>query len=288
MSTQPSNERNTGQSIEVVFGAGGVKGYLHIGMLRALEELGFKISKYTGVSVGGIVAALAANGWSSKKILDLFLEAHDRSHNPLLMASAIVFPDFESFIYGKSVFSLEGPWQESVKKLGISPRENLRIVACDSATKAAVLFEGSDYDLGTALSASGAFPGVFLPVRYKGMLLEDGAVFHRNPDQFCQEPAVVSSLGFATKWPAEMLDWISAYFHYREVYFPIVKQETAVDESRNVLIKQQADDVCGLSFGLSKKRCLQMYEDGYRHSKSILLNAIKEGRLPCPKDTAEQ
>ena len=270
------------KAIEVVFGAGGVKGYLHIGLLRALEELGFNISKFTGVSVGGIVAALASNGWSSTRVLELFLASHDSSKNPLLMASAIVVPDLPSFMHGMSFLSLEGPWQESVKKLDIKPNERLRIVACDGATKKPVLFEGEGYNLGTALAASGAFPGVFLPVRYQGMLLEDGACFHRNPDQFCTEPAVVSSLGFATKWPKEMLDPVSLYFHYREVYFPIVKQETAIDETRNLLINQQADDVCGLSFALSKKRCLQMYEEAYVHSKRVLLEAIKDGRLPNP------
>lgn len=269
-------------SIEVVFGAGGVKGYLHIGLLRALEELGFDISRFTGVSVGAIVAALASNGWSSTRILQLFLESHDSAKNPMLLASAIVVPDVPSFMHGLSLLSLEGPWQESVQKLGIKANDRLRIVACDSATRNAVLFEGDDYNLGTALSASGAFPGVFLPVRHKGMLLEDGAVFHRNPDQFCQAPAVVSSLGFATRWPREMLDPLSFYFHYREMFFPIVKQEVKVNEERNLLINQQADDVCGLSFALSKKRCLQMYEDAYTHSKTLLVNAIKEGRLPNP------
>ncbi|CAN5159909.1 hypothetical protein BH11CYA1_BH11CYA1_07830 [soil metagenome] len=270
------------RSIEVVFGAGGVKGYLHIGLLRALEELGFNISKFTGVSVGGIVAALASNGWPSTRILELFLASHDASKNPMLMASAIVVPDMPSFMHGMSFLSLEGPWQESVKKLDIKPNDRLRIVACDGATKKPVLFEGDDYNLGTALAATGAFPGVFLPVHYKEMLLEDGACFHRNPDQFCTEPAVVSSLGFATKWPKEYLDPLSLYFHYREVYFPIVKQETAIDETRNLLINQEADDVCGLSFALSKKRCLQMYMEAHEHSKRVLLEAIKDGRLPNP------
>ena len=270
------------KAIEVVFGAGGVKGYLHIGLLRALEELGFNISKFTGVSVGAIVATLAANGWSSTRVLELFLASHDSSKNPLLMASAIVWPDLLSFLHGKSFLSLEGPWQESVKKLDIKANERLRIVACDGATKKPVLFEGEGYDLGTALAASGAFPGVFLPVRFQGMLLEDGACFHRNPDQFCTDPAVVSSLGFATRLPEEPLDFISGYFHMREVYLPIVVQETAINETRNLLIKQQADDVCGLSFGLSKKRCLQMYEEAYVHSKRVLLEAIQDGRLPNP------
>jgi predicted acylesterase/phospholipase RssA len=271
--------------LELVLGAGGVKGYLHIGLLRAVEELGLKVTHYTGVSVGSIVATLAANGWTSSKILKHFLDSHDRSKNPLFLASAFAQADLVSVMLGQPMFSLESSWKEQVKEMGISPQANLRIVACDSADKSAFLFEGTDYDLGTALSASGSFPAVFRPVRYQGKVLVDGAVFHRNPDQFCKGQAIVSQLGFATRMPEELLDPISAYFHYREVYFPFVRQETAVDTKRHVLIEQQADDVCGLSFGLSKKRCQQMYEDGYKHSKRILLDAIKEGKITCSTAT---
>ncbi len=183
------------KTVELVLGAGGVKGYFHIGLLRAVEELGIKVGKLTGVSVGAIVATFYANGMSSNLILKLFLEAHETSGNPLLLASAVTVPDMRSFLVGMSFLSLEKPWEEAVERLGLTPNDRLRIVACDARTKKPVLFEGTDYKLHAALSASGALPGVFLPVRYQGMLLEDGACFHRNPDQFCTDPAVVSSLG---------------------------------------------------------------------------------------------
>lgn len=267
------------KKFELVLGAGGIKGYLHIGLLRAIAELSLPISKITGASVGAIIAALYANGWDHERILKLFLDAHGRSHNPLLLASAVVLPGAQSFSIGQSFLSLEDPWKETCEKLGLNPSDRLRIVTCDAETKKAVLFEGTNYPLGTALSASGALPFVFLPVKYDGKMLIDGAAYHRNPDEFCTDTAIISALGFAKTWPRELLDPISYYYHWRELNAPIVEQPTKVDEEKNVLILHEADDVCGLSFGLSKARCLEMYEGSYKHSLAALKAAIASGKL---------
>lgn len=265
--------------VELVLGAGGVKGYFHIGLLKAIEELGIKVSKVTGVSVGAIVATFYTNGMSSDLILKLFLEAHEKSGNPLLLASAVTVPDMKSFLVGMSFLSLEKPWEETVERLGLTPNDRLRIVACDARSKTAVLFEGTDYKLHAALSASGALPGVFLPVHHGDMLLIDGAAYHRNPDEFCETTAIISALGFAKRLSLEPQDPISFYYQWREVYLPVVKQPTEVDHERHVVVQHEADDICGLAFNLNTRRCLEMYEAGYKHGKQVLLQAIADGKI---------
>jgi hypothetical protein len=280
--------------LELVLGAGGVKGYLHIGLLKGLAEFcaetgtKIRITKVTGVSVGAIIAALFTNGWSWERILQLFLDAHDRAGNPLLLASAFAMPSMRSFLVGWSFLSLERPWDKFVKENNITGNDQLRLVAADSETHEAVLFEGKDMPVGTGLSASGSLPGVFLPVAYGKRLLIDGAAYHRNPDEFCQRPAIISALGFAKTWPRELLDGISLYYHMREMYAPIVEQPTKVDEVRNMQILHAADDVCGLSFSLSKPRCLQMVDDGCANIKTALYKACQEGEIEgcCAKQAA--
>lgn len=267
------------KSVELVFGAGGVKGYFHIGLLKAIEELGIKVDKVTGVSVGAIIGTFYTNGMSSDQILKLFLEAHEKSGNPLLLASAVTVPDMKSFLVGMSFLSLEKPWEEAVERLGLTPNERLRILACDARTKKAVLFEGNDYKLHLALSASGALPGVFLPVLFDNQLLIDGAAYHRNPDEFCKTTAIISALGFAKRLSLELQDPISAYFQWREVYLPVVHQPTKVDGERHILVEHEADDICGLAFNLSTKRCKWMYEQGYEHGMRVLRQAIADGKL---------
>lgn len=275
------------RTVELVLCAAGVKGYFHIGLLKAIEERGIKVGKVTGVSVGAIVAAFYTNGMSSDLILKLFLEAHEKSGNPLLLASAVTVPDMQSFMVGLSFLSLEKPWEEAVERLGITTNDRLRIVACDARTKKAVVFNGKDYKLSTALSASGALPGVFLPVHFGDKLLIDGAAYHRNPDEFCETTAIISAIGFAKTWPREPLDPVSAYYHWREMFFPVVSQPTKVDHERHVVVEHQADDVCGLSFSLSVRRCMEMYESGYKHGLQVLDKAIAEGKIDGVRVDAE-
>lgn len=51
---------------------GGVKGAAHIGAIKALEENGIKIDAIGGTSIGSIVAALYAMGYSTEKMLEIF------------------------------------------------------------------------------------------------------------------------------------------------------------------------------------------------------------------------
>ncbi len=55
----PPNRR-----IALVLGGGGLKGFAHVGVLRALEERGIVPSLYAGTSIGSLVAAARAGGMS--------------------------------------------------------------------------------------------------------------------------------------------------------------------------------------------------------------------------------
>src|SRR5213082_2157506 len=50
---------SSGKRVALVLGGGGMKGFAHIGVLRALEERGIKPSVYAGTSIGALIAAAA-------------------------------------------------------------------------------------------------------------------------------------------------------------------------------------------------------------------------------------
>jgi len=52
----------TGRAVGLVLGSGGARGMAHIGVLRAIEELGLEIDLVGGTSFGGLIAALYAIG----------------------------------------------------------------------------------------------------------------------------------------------------------------------------------------------------------------------------------
>src|SRR5881227_3708192 len=50
---------SSGKRVALVLGGGGMKGFAHIGVLRALEERGIKPTVYAGTSIGALIAAAA-------------------------------------------------------------------------------------------------------------------------------------------------------------------------------------------------------------------------------------
>jgi NTE family protein len=68
----------TGQSVGLVLSGGGARAYAHIGAIRALREKNVPIDFVGGVSMGGIIAAGLAMGWSDpemeRRIREAFVE----------------------------------------------------------------------------------------------------------------------------------------------------------------------------------------------------------------------
>ncbi len=61
------------QSVGLVLSGGGAKGIAHIGVIQALEENGIPIDYVAGTSMGAIVGALYAMGYTPQEMLDLIL-----------------------------------------------------------------------------------------------------------------------------------------------------------------------------------------------------------------------
>src|SRR5690349_10110005 len=57
-----SPEAPVGRRIALVLGGGGLKGFAHIGVLRALEERGIVPDVYAGTSIGAMIAASYLGG----------------------------------------------------------------------------------------------------------------------------------------------------------------------------------------------------------------------------------
>lgn len=264
---------------DLVLGAGGVKGYAHVGVLRAIEELRIDIGIVTGVSVGAGVATLYTNGLDDDAILDSFRDGRRRLYDPTNLLAALTVPTLKQWLVSPTFLSVVGPWREQVRQLGLRPNDRLQILAYDVVRSRPVLFKGTDYDLATAVAASGSVPKLFAPVPYDDGLLVDGALYHYNPTEFSAEPAIVVRLGRATRWPMEFMTPIDTYYHWREMYLPLVPTIQDVDESKNFVIDVDCGDVGGLSFGASERRCLRLVEEGYEAALAVLRPAIASGRI---------
>jgi NTE family protein len=175
-------------TIGIAFGAGGARGIAHLLMIEALDELGVKPTIISGSSIGAVVGAFYAAGFSAKEmkeILDQLINPKSDSVFDFLLKSDIVkmFTMFDpQFI--KSGFIKGEKFQNYMKShLQFSRFEELKIplkiVATDYWKKEAVVFEKGD--LIQPIKASYSLPGLFTPVKIKNRILIDGGAVNPLP-----------------------------------------------------------------------------------------------------------
>jgi NTE family protein len=176
------------KKIGVAFGAGGARGIAQILVVEALEELGLKPSAISGSSIGAVVGAFYAAGFTSiemREILDELINPKSDSVFDILLKSDIIklFSMFDpQFI--KSGFIKGEKFQNFLKShLKKSTFEELeiplRITATDYWKKEEVVFDKGD--LLTAIRASYSIPGLFTPIKMKNRILIDGGAVNPLP-----------------------------------------------------------------------------------------------------------
>jgi NTE family protein len=68
----------------LALGAGGAKGFVHIGVIKALEEMGIEITHIAGSSIGSLIGGLYALWGNISKVEDIFLSYDSNKLNDLL------------------------------------------------------------------------------------------------------------------------------------------------------------------------------------------------------------
>ncbi|MBL0918973.1 MAG: patatin-like phospholipase family protein [Hydrogenophaga sp.] len=162
-------------TVAVVLGGGGLRGFAHVGVLRALEEAGLRPDLVVGTSAGAVVGAAYASGMRVEQIRETAL-AMDVM--PLL--------DFTwrsgGFIRGDRL----AQWVDTLT--GGVPMEAFPIrfaaVATDMQHGRPVLLDHGA--AGRAVQASSAVPGVNVPVSHAGGHLVDGGVTSLVPVRFAR------------------------------------------------------------------------------------------------------
>ena len=59
----------TGRAVGLTLGGGFARGLAHLGVIRAMREMGIPIDAIGGASMGSIVGAMWDQGWSYDRIL---------------------------------------------------------------------------------------------------------------------------------------------------------------------------------------------------------------------------
>lgn len=157
--------------ISLALGGGGVRGVAHIGVLRALENHGFKIKAIAGTSAGGLVGAVYAAGYSTEKIetaikeLDQNRSFERRSNDqPSLLGLANVANTLSNLLADYTFDELIIPFAATAVSL--------------HSGKEIILRKGKVID---AVLATIAVPGIFPSQEIGGRVLVDGGVLDPVP-----------------------------------------------------------------------------------------------------------
>ncbi len=184
----------------LVLSGGGAKGFAHIGVIEMLDSLGIRPNYVVGTSMGAIVGALYASGYSGHEIDSLTralpLGALFRGYEPRLPESLRPLPPLVVLEQGRHGLVLEtsAVREEQVSALmnALMLRGNIaargdfdslpipfRAVATDLATRQEVVLDHGD--LAQAVRASFSLPLVFRPVALDGRTLTDGGMVENVP-----------------------------------------------------------------------------------------------------------
>ena len=165
----------TGNAIGLVMGSGGARGLSQVGVFRALSEAGIPIDRVGGTSIGAVVGACVASGWTDEQ-LDLNAR-HSFGQDPTNI-SDMSLPPLISLYRGKRLYRLLDEFFR--QPMGIEDLWiNFFCVSCDiSNNSQAVHTRGP---LRRSICASLALPGVFPPVRLGDGLHVDGAFMNALP-----------------------------------------------------------------------------------------------------------
>ena len=149
---------------------GGSRGIAHLGVLKALEEMGVKPSIISGVSAGAIIGAYYSNQYSPNQILEIFLEKKFKNYFRFHYGGLGIIDMKKIHKYFLKYFP-----EDNFNELSIP----LVICATDIITSETVYF--TEGPLIMPILASSAIPFLFSPIQFNDTLLLDGGILNNMP-----------------------------------------------------------------------------------------------------------
>ena len=157
----------------LALGSGGAKGYAELGALYCFEQHGLEFDIVAGTSIGSIIGAFYAAGYSSTDCAELLKSVNASEIKNLFMINMDTLGLFK--VIDRTIGNLD---IEELKK-------PFRAVATELATGKEHVFK--DGNVAKALCASSSYPPFFKPVIIDGVKYIDGAFANSVPADLVKE-----------------------------------------------------------------------------------------------------
>lgn len=257
--------------VGLVLSGGGAKGLAHIGVLKVLEEAGVRVDYIGGTSMGAIVGAMYAAGYSASELDSIFqqldfqkilqdqISRRSRSlHERYLYdryAVALPFNDFK-LGFPRAVSKGQNLYNEFVKLLySVSDTYDFSqlsipflCVATNIETGKEVVLESGF--LPKAIMASGSFPSLFDLVEIDGQLLTDGGITNNYPIDEVKAKGMDIIIGVDVQSPLSSKEKLESVFGILSQIssFPMVNDMSEKSQKTDVYIKPDIQGFNVVSF----------------------------------------
>ncbi len=175
-----------------LFGGGAIRGAAHVGVLKALEQFNIKPTIYGGSSVGSIIAALCAVGYTTEELKDIFLSVNFELFRDIsigftrkfALSKGRVFLDWlreliEKKFYAQDYEQGKNPpvrFKDIKEKLVIMTT-NMNDFNCFEFST----FETPEFEIAMAVRISCCMPGLMRAISMDDKLLVDGDLLKGRP-----------------------------------------------------------------------------------------------------------
>ena len=257
--------------VGLVLSGGGAKGLAHIGVLKVLEEAGVRIDYIGGTSMGAMVGALYAAGYSANELDSIFRQLdfdkllQDKTsrrakslHERYIYDRYAVALPFNNFKVGlpRAVSKGQNIYNEFVKLLypvnEIYDFSQLPIpflcVATDIETGKGVVLENGF--LPQAIQASGSFPSLFDLVEIDGKWLTDGGIADNYPVDEVKKKGMDIIIGVDVQSPLAKREEINSFLSIfsQITTFPMIDNMPKKIKETDVYIKPDIEGFNVISF----------------------------------------
>lgn len=247
-------KKNKQLKLGLALGSGGAKGLAHIGALKAFEENGIEFSVVAGTSIGSIVGAFYAKGYTSDEIMHLLETVDFKEITNLLMVKM-------------DTLRLEDVLNRYIGDLEFNElKKPFMAVATNQRT-------GEEFDISSgsvakALCASSSYPPFFKAVEINGEYYIDGAFTNAIPADLVKQMGAdfVVGIDLSAFKKESKLSFLGDIL--TNVRFDKKEGTEKGYKNADVMLKPDLGNYSPLSFNAF----YEMYEIGY----NTALNAIPE------------